>query len=288
MHRFPFDDLFAEYAKDLVLRPRFMQLRHGVCQNDTSRVQNRWFDNASFVATVSEREQKSMTTASYGYSTREVRLTGFPRYDLLGGETKKVITLMPTWRAELIDWDERGRHKPSAAAARSSFVGMYGALLSDAGFIDRCERAGFRVQVKAHPNLSPVLPLIKADSRVRFLDKSTAYREVFAETSLLVTDYSSVAFDFAYLRKPVIYFQFDRAEYFGTTYGAGYFDCARDGFGPVVSSVEDLRQAIVAAVESGCRLHAEYRGRIDAFFAFNDRGNRRRVYEAILDAANRP
>ncbi len=288
MHRFPFDDLFAEYAKDLVLRPRFMQLRHGVCQNDTSRVQNRWFDNASFVATVSEREQKSMTTASYGYSTREVRLTGFPRYDLLGGETKKVITLMPTWRAELIDWDERGRHKPSAAAARSSFVGMYGALLSDAGFIDRCERAGFRVQVKAHPNLSPVLPLIKADSRVRFLDKSTAYREVFAETSLLVTDYSSVAFDFAYLRKPVIYFQFDRAEYFGATYGAGYFDCARDGFGPVVSSVEDLRQAIVAAVESGCRLHAEYRGRIDAFFAFNDRGNRRRVYEAILDAANRP
>ena len=195
---------------------------------------------------------------------------------------------MRTWRAELIDWDERGRHKPSAAAARSSFVGMYGALLSDAGFIDRCERAGFRVQVKAHPNLSPVLPLIKADSRVRFLDKSTAYREVFAETSLLVTDYSSVAFDFAYLRKPVIYFQFDRAEYFGTTYGAGYFDCARDGFGPVVSSVEDLRQAIVAAVESGCRLHAEYRGRIDAFFAFNDRGNRRRVYEAILDAANRP
>ena len=288
MHRFPFDDRFAEYAKDLVLRPRFMLLRHGVCQNDTSRVQNRWFDDASFVATVSVREQASMTAASYGYTAREIRVTGFPRYDLLEDNAQKIITFMPTWRKELIEWDEKGRHKPSTNAARSSFVRMYCELLSDTEFIGHCERAGFSVQVKAHPNLSPVLPLIRTDSRVRFLDKSKPYREVFAETSLLVTDYSSVAFDFAYLRKPVIYFQFDKAEYFGTTYDAGYFDCVRDGFGPVVSSVEELKLAIIATIEGGCNLHPEYRGRIDAFFAFDDRENRRRVYEAILAAANRP
>ena len=31
----------------------------------------------------------------------------------------------------------------------------------------------------------------------------------------MITDYSSVAFDFSFLNKPVIYYQFDRNEFLG-------------------------------------------------------------------------
>lgn len=287
LHRFPFDDTFAEFAKDLVLKPRFMLLRHGVLQNDTSRIQNRWLDNAAMVATVSRREHSAFASPSYGYTAREVALCGFPRYDLLGGKPRKIVTFMPTWRANLIEWDEKGRHALRRDAADSLFVKTYRRLLSDAELIDRCERAGYTLQVKAHPNLSAVIPLLKADSRVRFRDATAAYRDVFAETNLLVTDYSSVAFDFAYMRRPVVYFQFDSEEFFSSVYRKGYFDCARDGFGPVERDLEALKRMIGDAVESGCPLLPEYRARMDAFFAFNDCDNRKRVYEAILAASGR-
>ena len=49
----------------------------------------------------------------------------------------------------------------------------------------------------------------------------------------MLTDYSSVAFDFAYLRKPIVYAHFDKEAFFSGehSYTAGYFDYERDGFG---------------------------------------------------------
>lgn len=49
----------------------------------------------------------------------------------------------------------------------------------------------------------------------------------------MVTDYSSVAFDFAYMKKSLVYAQFDREAFFeGQTYDEGYFNYETDGFGP--------------------------------------------------------
>ncbi|MEX6101942.1 CDP-glycerol glycerophosphotransferase family protein [Mammaliicoccus sciuri] len=36
------------------------------------------------------------------------------------------------------------------------------------------------------------------------------FNYLFKESKLMITDYSSVAFDFSFLEKPVIYYQFDR------------------------------------------------------------------------------
>lgn len=44
------------------------------------------------------------------------------------------------------------------------------------------------------------------------------------ESALLITDFSSIQFDFAYMLKPEIYYQFDEARYWGTHHDRGYFD----------------------------------------------------------------
>lgn len=55
--------------------------------------------------------------------------------------------------------------------------------------------------------------------------KEKSYRDAFAEGSMMITDYSSVAFEFAYLRKPIVYYQFDKKAFFEKhTYRKGYFD----------------------------------------------------------------
>lgn len=46
----------------------------------------------------------------------------------------------------------------------------------------------------------------------------------------MITDYSSVAFDFAYMKKSLVYAQFDREAFFeGQTYDEGYFNYETDG-----------------------------------------------------------
>jgi len=122
------------------------------------------------------------------------------------------------------------------------------------------------------------------DRRVGFLPQDTAYRDVYARSSLVVTDYSSAVFDFAYLRKPVIYCQFDSDAFFAGehVYEKGYFDYERDGFGEVTYDLESLIDLIIQYADSGFRLKDIYRKRIDSFFAFHDKDSCRRVTEKIL------
>ncbi len=113
----------------------------------------------------------------------------------------------------------------------------------------------------------------------------SVYRDVFAESRLVVTDYSSAVFDFAYLRKPVIYSQFDGQKIFsgGHSYTKGYFDYQLDGLGEVTFDLDTTIDLILEYVRNGCQLKELYRQRIDNFFAFNDTNNCKRVMEKILE-----
>ena len=134
-----------------------------------------------------------------------------------------------------------------------------------------------------HPTLQPHIGRFETDGSVELLSASTPYRKVFAESDLIVTDYSSVAFDFAYLRKPVVYAQFDRESFYSGehVYVRGYFEHERDGFGEVETDLAATVDRLIEYMQNGCRLKDKYRARIEAFFAFDDDQNCRRVYERL-------
>ena len=60
-----------------------------------------------------------------------------------------------------------------------------------------------------------------------------------------MTDYSSIAFNAAYIDRPTVYFQFDGELVLngGHVGRRGYFDYVRDGFGPVTTELDDAVQA---------------------------------------------
>jgi CDP-glycerol glycerophosphotransferase (TagB/SpsB family) len=124
---------------------------------------------------------------------------------------------------------------------------------------------------------------------VEVCGEGVSYRELLSAGSLLVTDYSSTAFDFAYMRKPVVYAHFDAERFFsgGHTYGKGYFDYRRDGFGEVETTLDALVGRIVGYLEAGCELNPGYRQRIDGFFAFSGGENCRRVFDRIVELTGR-
>ena len=100
---------------------------------------------------------------------------------------------------------------------------------------------------------------------------------------MMVTDYSSTVMDFVYLKKPVVYTQFDKEEFFEShTYSEGYFDYERDGFGPVCYDLESTVDAMVRMIENDCQLEPEYEKRVEKFFAYTDDQNCKRTLDAIL------
>jgi CDP-glycerol glycerophosphotransferase len=116
-----------------------------------------------------------------------------------------------------------------------------------------------------------------------YLADSTTHdvQQLLLDCALLITDYSSVFFDVAYLEKPELYYQFDETEFRQYHYKQGYFDYCRDGFGPVCTTEEALLQALETALQHGMQMPPEYKARTAAFFPLRDTQNCARTYEAI-------
>ena len=121
--------------------------------------------------------------------------------------------------------------------------------------------------------------------QVKFLDPYTQYRDIYATSSLILTDYSSAVYDFAYLRKPIMYTHFDAEEFFagGHAYEKGYFDYERDGFGEVEYDLEGTVDRIIEYMANGCQMKDKYKERVDQFFAYNDQNNCQRLYDRIME-----
>jgi|LGOV01.1.fsa_nt_gb CDP-glycerol glycerophosphotransferase (TagB/SpsB family) len=85
------------------------------------------------------------------------------------------------------------------------------------------------------------------------------------------------------MEKPIIYYQFDKEEYFDKHYKEGYFDYDKSSFGEVVSWEEDLIKSISRTLDKNCELDGSYQKRIDEFFVLKDKDNCERIFNEILD-----
>ena len=196
---------------------------------------------------------------------------------------------MPTWRRQLHNLKDED-------FVKTNFFKTFNALINDKVLLDYLSSKGYRLVFKPHPNLNKYIGLFDRDSRVEFdlndlnygessgngsKFTSRRYADIFNHSSLMVTDFSSVSFDFAYLKKPLIYYHYDNDYHFDSE--NGYFDYESMGFGPVIKSHKDLVMTIIDCIAGGCNMDGLYRQRVDGFFKYNDRNNSKRVYKAILE-----
>lgn len=276
--------------RDLLCHQQFIFLQHGITKDDISDWLQRYNKNMYGFVTSAKAEWTAIAKLDFGYPEDRIWLTGMPRYDRLYNDEKRIVTIMPTWRRYLMDhinaetsvWVEKKDFW------KSSYYEFYRCLLNSERLLNTLEKYNYTLQFYPHPTVQSFAGSFVSDKRVKLLLKEKTYREVYAESSLVITDYSSAVFDFAYLRKPVMYCQFDKEEFFSGdhVYKKGYFDYERDGFGEITYNLEDTIDTIIEYVENDCKLKDKYRNRIDDFFAFNDKNNCKRVYEKILSLSN--
>jgi len=85
-------------------------------------------------------------------------------------------------------------------------------------------------------------------------------RDLYAAADVLVTDYSSVMFDFAITGKPIVFYAYDLDRFRDSIRGF-YFDLLSDAPGPVVQTQEELFSTLARMPE----LTGDYAGRYAEF-----------------------
>lgn len=278
----------VKYFRGLFRNPRQVFLQHGVINNEHG---GRFFsrygrDFCGFVVSADE-EYNYMREPKFHYSEREVWLTGLPRWDRLYRDDKKKITIMPTWRKYLTTrtFDEEAGTKiwkVNDNFTDTEYFRFYNGVINNAELLDAADKYGYTICFMPHVIFLKETDKFDKNDRAVIYDYEKSYREIYAESSLIVTDFSSAVFDFAYMRQPVVYCQFDKEEFYaGHSYSKGYFDHERDGFGEVTYDVDGLVRVLTEYMAEGCVLKPGYRKRIDEFFSFNDKKCCERVYEKI-------
>ena len=246
-------------------------LQHGITIGNISRPINRFRKNLALFVTSADLERKSILEGGYNFDEDIVQTLGFPRYDNLKNmDSVKQILFMPTWRNYL---------KKEEALLKSDYFKKLNSFLNNEKLIKIAKEKGYKIAFRAHPEVIKYVDSFEIKNDVVWISKDESYQELFNNSSILVTDYSSVFFDFSYLKKPVIYYQYEDDYH----YDKGYFDFETLGFGDVISSEDILIDKIIEYLENDCEMEDKYKQRVDKFFKFTDQNNCKRVYEFILN-----
>lgn len=272
----------AEVMRDLLARPKFIFLQHGVTMNDLSSWLDRYNKNITGFICTAPREAQSILDYKYYYKPENVWLTGFPRHDRLYHDEKRYVTIMPTWRKWLADG--KNSNQPTEGFTGTDYFNFYNGLLNNRRLLDAAKKYNYTICFKPHPNVQTVINLFDRNNEVKFFDQEKTYSEIYAESDLVMTDYSSACMDFALLKKPIVFCQFDEQQFFENhTVKHGYYDYEQDGFGEVTYDMESLIDVTIDYMKNGCKVHEPYASRMNKFFAFHDHNNCERVYRKIKE-----
>lgn len=280
----------GKYVQDLYYF-KYIFLQHGVTLNNLSTWINVNTKKMDLFVTSCEKEYNSLLEYKYYFDSEIVKLTGMPRFDGLLEKKQKIkerktIMLSLTWRrglASSIDRTTDGRVY-SEDFKNSEYFKNLNNLMNDKRLLKVLKEKGYKIRFIPHPNVLPQLDDFTKNEYIEIEEGSVDYQKEFCENKLLVTDYSSVAFDFAFLKKPVVYFQNDIEEFYaGQIYEKGYFDFETMGFGPVIQDYDKLVETIIELVKDDCKLDKKYQKRIKNFFKFHDNKNCERVYNEIIN-----
>lgn len=134
---------------------------------------------------------------------------------------KKVVLYAPTWRDDY--YISKGKYKFHVPFDMNQLIDVLG---NDAVFIFR-----------AHYLVAESLDGLSTHPHLFNFSTNVDISDLYLVSDLLVTDYSSVFFDYANLKRPMLFYAYDYEHYRDNLRGF-YFDLEKDAPGPFVTDEE--------------------------------------------------
>lgn len=229
------------------------------------------FDTDAFM--VSSSFEKEMIITDFQYPQQDVFVTGLSRFDSLlkdDVELKPQILIIPTWRDWITD---------SERFLTSEYYEKYKELVHHPMLHQLASSYGFSILLCLHPNMqqfsnefkdAPVTVINQGEVDVQLLMKQSA---------LLLTDYSSVGFDFSFLHRPVIYYQFDRKRFIGNY--PSHLDLDNDLPGDIVFDINALLVELKNYCENNFMMSDRNKMKSEKFLEYRDTNSSERVYKVV-------
>lgn len=219
---------------------------------------------------------------NFHYDEKNIKYTGLARFDSLHNFTKEnEILIMPTWRR----WLDKNTIDDFQ---ESDFYKSWISLLTNELLINLVNKNNIKIVFYVHPKMNKYISLFRKIKNIEILDSlgGCDLQDHLKKSKLLITDFSSVFFDFAYMKKPTIYYQFDEDRYFNDHYKKAYFDYRRDGFGLVTNTIKEVESELNYLFSNDFKIDNTYLERINKFFVLNDTKNCERIFNAIKEVIN--
>ncbi|MDR0912229.1 MAG: CDP-glycerol glycerophosphotransferase family protein [Methanobrevibacter sp.] len=273
-------------------------LQHGVLgvKNLTSYALNQKsvFDTDMFC--VSGEMEKQIVIDEFEYNEKQVKITGLPRFDRLflkDTEIEKQIAIIPTWRGFLQTIDK---------FIESEYFERFKNLLSNEKLINHCIENEIDIIFGLHPSMKQYTYLLEEhiDSvKNKFFENKkfnqnnkkfpisifhqgeVVVQDLLKNSALLVTDYSSVANDFSFLEKPVLYYQFDQQRFL--TRKGSHLDLERVLPGEIIVNEDELVSKIIDISNNGFKMSQKYLDRLNHIITHRDLNNCKRVYDESIN-----
>lgn len=263
-----------------------MCLQHGLTVQKCAMAQQRIIDNTKRYFIASKYEQGNLEHHAYNYKGFDIiKLTGIGRYDGLINNDQKQILLSPTWRmynAMPVTSSEGVQREYNPEFKHTVYYKIYNDLINNEKLLSCAKKNGYKIKYLLHPILSSQLKDFKPGDGAEVIASvgDLSYEKILTESSLMVTDYSGVQFDFAYMKKPLVYFHPSQLP---AHYDDGCFFYDTMGFGEICTESDQLVDTLCEYMESGCKMSQKYIDRVDDFYNFDDHNNCERIYKEILE-----
>ena len=260
-------------------------VQHGMSIQKIAIAQNRLRDNIKLYFCASRYEIENLSKPIYDYADYDIlKLTGVPRFDGLHDRHQKILLFSPTWRmnsAMPVSASEGVARDYNPNFRHTDYFKVYNSLMNDPRLLAAARQYGYRIQYVLHPIVSPQAEDFTKNDLVEIIPSTGAmsYEKLFCEAALMVTDFSGVQFDFAYMRKPVVYLHHNDIP---QHYENGTFFYDTMGFGEICHTNDELIDVLCEYMKHDCVMPQMYRERADDFFAFSDDHNCERIYPHLL------
>lgn len=222
---------------------------------------------------------------NYCFKDSELIKAGMPRYDFMDSSavSSNKILLAPSWRKYMVAQKPDGQWLPREKAfTASSFYRETKAFLESPRLHSLLEEYNYTLDFKPHPILAE-LYLDKFDlgyDRIKVVSGSVKE----ADYKIFVSDFSSYRFDFVYLKRAIMYFFPDEAEFRSGMCDYRVTDLPIDGmFGHLTKTADEAIDELERLIKRGGKPDDKFVRQMDGFFFYEDSCQRDRIYDALVD-----
>lgn len=267
-----------------LLPQKFYFLQHGITINDSEWL---YYKNTKFKFFLcGAYPEYEYVKERFNYPDSNIGYIGFPRFDKLHQNpiVKNRILIMPSWR----EWIAEGTSRLVEIEGSNNFQDTeyfinWKQLLTNEKFLSYIDKNNLEVIFYPHAEMQKYLDSFYFENNPIKVASWKEYdiQTLLSTSELMITDYSSVFFDFVYMKKPLLFYQFDYEKFRKNQYGEGYFSYRDNNFGESYEDNNALVDAIIGAHKNNFKISEKFLLEHSKYFPYYDKKNCERTFYKI-------